>query len=103
MLPAYFNRGLVWQSKGELDHAIADFSEAIRLDPKDAPAYNNRGHVRKLKAEFDQALADYDAAIGLDPRDPAAYNNRAWTAPPAPTPGTATDARPSRRPPAPAS
>ncbi len=31
------------EKKGEYDKAIADFTEAIRLDPKDARAYYNRG------------------------------------------------------------
>jgi tetratricopeptide (TPR) repeat protein len=32
----------VWHNKLESDRAIADFDEAIRLDPKDASAYNGR-------------------------------------------------------------
>ena len=32
---AYYNRGIAYGNKGELDKAIADFTEAIRLDPKD--------------------------------------------------------------------
>src|SRR5205823_551843 len=31
-----------WWAKKEHDKALADYSEAIRLDPKDADAYNNR-------------------------------------------------------------
>ena len=29
----YYNRGNVWQHKKEYDKAIADYNEAIRLDP----------------------------------------------------------------------
>jgi tetratricopeptide (TPR) repeat protein len=36
------NRGVAWRAKGEYDKAIADHSEAIRLDPKLAPANVNR-------------------------------------------------------------
>ncbi|MDP7204271.1 MAG: tetratricopeptide repeat protein, partial [Pirellulaceae bacterium] len=39
------NRGLARAASGLLDLAIADFSEAIRLDPQLAAAYNNRGFV----------------------------------------------------------
>ena len=31
---AYYNRGLAWKSKKEYDKALADYAEAIRLDPK---------------------------------------------------------------------
>ena len=38
----YNNRGNALRSKGDMDRAIADLTEAIRLDPKYAIAYNNR-------------------------------------------------------------
>ena len=34
---------MAWSDKKEYDKAIADYNEAIRLDPKDANAYINRG------------------------------------------------------------
>ena len=37
-LAALFNyRGVAYKAKGDLDHAIADYTEAIRLDPNYAP------------------------------------------------------------------
>ncbi|HUY36304.1 MAG TPA: tetratricopeptide repeat protein [Pirellulales bacterium] len=39
-------RALVWFEKGDLDKALADYDEAIRIDPKDALAYNNRAWLR---------------------------------------------------------
>ena len=56
--------------------AIADFSEAIRLNPKDAVAYNNRGVAYYAKSDLDRAIADFNEAIRLDPKDAIAYNNR---------------------------
>ena len=49
------------------DKAIADYGEAIRLDPKYAAAYNNRGIAWSAKSEYDMAIADYGEAIRLDP------------------------------------
>ena len=40
---AYRNRGFAYEEKGELDKAIADYTEAIRLNPKDAAAFFGRG------------------------------------------------------------
>jgi len=36
------NRGSAYKGKGEYRKAIADYSLAIRLNPKDDSAYNNR-------------------------------------------------------------
>jgi lipoprotein NlpI len=73
---AYNNRGLANIAKGDYDLAIADFSEAIRLDPKYALAYNNRCLARNNKGESDLALADCNEAIRLDPKLTSAYINR---------------------------
>jgi tetratricopeptide (TPR) repeat protein len=78
---AYNFRALAWEYKGELDRAIADFGEKLRLVPT-AVTYNNRGNVWEAKREFDRAIADFDEAIRLDPNYKIAYNNRgnAWRA-----------------------
>jgi lipoprotein NlpI len=73
---AYNNRGLAKNSNGDFDGAIADFSEAIRLDPKYARAYNNRCLARNNKGQSDLALADCNEAIRLDPKYTSAYVNR---------------------------
>ena len=71
-----------WGVKSERDRAIADYSEAIRLNPKDAVAFNNRGNLWKDKRDLDRAFADYNEAIRLNPKYSMAYNNRglAWNA-----------------------
>jgi tetratricopeptide (TPR) repeat protein len=40
----YSNRGVEHMNKGDLDRAIADYDQAIKLDPKDTSAYYNRAH-----------------------------------------------------------
>ena len=72
----YCNRGIAYRHKGEYDKAIADYTEAIRLDPKYAKAYNNRGIAYRHKGEFDKAIADYTEAIRLDPKFAVAYCGR---------------------------
>ena len=64
---AYYNRGIAWRHKGDPDRAIADYDQAIKLNPT-AAAYNNRGSAWAAKGEFDRAMADLDQAIKLDPR-----------------------------------
>ncbi|MEZ4662046.1 MAG: tetratricopeptide repeat protein [Caldilineaceae bacterium] len=65
------------QRPGELDAAIADYDQAIALNPEDATAYNNRSIARRdLPGELDAAIADYDQAIALNPQYATAYNNR---------------------------
>ena len=61
---------------GEKDRALADFTEAIRLDPKKAGPYNDRGNVYDEKGDRTRALADYAEAIRLNPNDPLPFNNR---------------------------
>jgi tetratricopeptide (TPR) repeat protein len=76
----HVGRGMAWAAKRELDRAIADFEQAIRINPKDAEAYYSRGLARKLKGDLEAAIADYDQAIQLDAKYANAYVNRgaAW-------------------------
>jgi tetratricopeptide (TPR) repeat protein len=76
--PAYNARGIIRFGKGDLDLAIADFTEAIKLDGKSSTAYDNRGVAWGREKEYAKAIADYDKAIELDPKFANAWNDRAW-------------------------
>src|ERR1700737_1543457 len=75
---AYCNRGHGLTEKRDLDRAMADYDEAIRIDPAFAPAYNSRGDAWYGKGDVDRAFADFSMAIKLDPRLAIAYGNRGF-------------------------
>jgi len=77
LVAAYNNRGMAYRGKREYDRAIADFNEAVRLNPKYALAFANRAAVHFDRNEYDRAITDLDKAINLDQRLGSAYRLRA--------------------------
>jgi tetratricopeptide (TPR) repeat protein len=72
----YARRGGAYQAQGDVNRAVADYNESMRIDPTYPSAYNNRGNVWYHKGDFDRAIADYSQAIRLDPKYGVAYANR---------------------------
>ncbi len=68
------NRGVAYRLKGELDRAIQDYGQAIKLNAKFAMAFNNRGVAYDKKGEYDHAIQDFDQAIKLKPSAEAHFN-----------------------------
>jgi tetratricopeptide (TPR) repeat protein len=73
---AFNNRALVWKDQNQLDRAIADFSEALLIDPKFFLAYVNRGETWRTQGRLEQALNDLNKAVSLDPKSPIALSYR---------------------------
>jgi tetratricopeptide (TPR) repeat protein len=59
---------VAYRAKGNNDRAIADSTQAIRLDPKYAPAYYNRGLAKRAKGDTAGGDADVATAKQLDPK-----------------------------------
>jgi len=60
--------------KGDYDRAIADFTEAIRLDPNSPVAHAVRGASFVRKGDYDRALVDLNEALRLDPKNASVHN-----------------------------
>lgn len=59
--------------QGELDIAIADYSEVIRLDPRPRWAFSSRGMVHQSKGNLAAAMRDFSQAIEINPRNSYAH------------------------------
>ncbi|MGB6535648.1 MAG: tetratricopeptide repeat protein [Xanthobacteraceae bacterium] len=57
--------------------AIADYSKAITLDPKNQQAYYDRGLAYAREGDADDAIADDSKAIALGDNDAVVFYNRA--------------------------
>lgn len=67
MLPSgYANRGREKLLAGDLENAISDLTEAIRLDPNTASHYEDRAKAYSEKGDHSKAIADYTTAMGLE-------------------------------------
>ena len=65
----FARQGYTYFKNEEHDKAIAAFTEAIRLEPKNTSHYSGRGKAHDSKREHEQALADYTRAIHLAPEE----------------------------------
>src|SRR5256886_3333130 len=62
---SYQNRGASKQALGDIDGALADINEAIRVDPALPQPLTNRAVIWRAKGDFDRAIADATEAIHL--------------------------------------
>ncbi|EEF60837.1 tetratricopeptide repeat protein [Pedosphaera parvula] len=69
-------RGDSYNKKGDIENAINDYTEAIRLSPGEYILYFKRAYNYDLQKDFDKAITDYTEAIRLEPREAGLYFNR---------------------------
>ncbi|XHX78153.1 MAG: tetratricopeptide repeat protein [Stenomitos frigidus ULC029] len=75
---AYFNRASTRYDLGDRPGAIADYTEVLRIAPRDDVAYNNRGLARYDKNDRYGAMADFEQAVQHNPENFIAYCNRGF-------------------------
>ncbi|MDH8324173.1 tetratricopeptide repeat protein, partial [Klebsiella pneumoniae] len=72
---AYYNRAHTYALKQERERAIADYDQAISLQPLFSDAYVNRAVLHLMLRNFKAALSDLDTAIRINPKDVTALTN----------------------------
>ncbi|GBG29825.1 Small glutamine-rich tetratricopeptide repeat-containing protein beta [Hondaea fermentalgiana] len=75
---AHFCKAFAEAHLGRDEHALADYTAAIRAMPHNGPAYFNRSEMHARLGNYKAAIADLDAAIVRDAAHSAEYlGNRA--------------------------
>jgi tetratricopeptide (TPR) repeat protein len=71
---AFAKSGDAHAKNGDMDRAIADYDQAIQLNPNCVDAYFNRGSAYREKGDLDRAIADFNQVIlRQNPEDASAY------------------------------
>ena len=70
----YHNRAIELRRDGDYDRAIADYSQAVRLEPEFTGAYAGRGLAHEGKGEIEKAKTDYRKALAVAPK----YDDGQW-------------------------
>ena len=73
---AYFRRGLLHLTTGQLEKSLEDSKKVIHLEPQWGYGYWLRGAAYGASGKLDQAFTDYEEAIRLDPELGQAYFGR---------------------------
>jgi Tfp pilus assembly protein PilF len=74
----HFQQAYALHGNGQWDEAVAEYRQAIALDPRLAPGHNNLGAILcDHQRDYDGAIACFTTAIALNPREAWAHYNLA--------------------------
>jgi len=73
---SYYGRGIALVKLKEYKASIADFTEAIRLNPEDASYWKNRGSSKMAIKDYSGAIKDYTQVLRVMPGDGSIYKLR---------------------------
>ena len=72
----YYSSGTKKYNCGQYEEAIADYDQAILLNPENPLIYYARGAAKYELNQYEEAIADYNQAILLNPENPLIYRAR---------------------------
>jgi tetratricopeptide (TPR) repeat protein len=75
---AYQHRAFAAASQQKYQDAIADLSEALKINPQNPRTYEQRAAMEMNTKEYDKALADYSQAIKFHPDEISNYLYRGY-------------------------
>ena len=73
-----YDSGIEKYVQGNYQGAIADFNQAIEINPQYANACYNRGLAKYDLKHYQGAISDYTKAIEINPQFADAFNNRGY-------------------------
>jgi tetratricopeptide (TPR) repeat protein len=76
---AYYELGIIFVSKGEIDSAMAYFRRATEILPEYPDAWTNLALAYDYKKRYDAALGAFKKSLDLDPENPYALYNLGLT------------------------
>ncbi len=71
----HYNYALALHGANRLDEAIAEYEQALRLNPRVPQIHNNLGISLMKRRRLSDAIRRFEEAIRLDPRFASAHNN----------------------------
>jgi len=72
---AHYNLGVVLNSSGRLEAAVASYRRALKIKPGSAETHNNLGNTLKDLGRLDDAVASYRRSLKIKPDSADAHNN----------------------------
>lgn len=75
---AHCNLGSLLAGQGQFDEALAEFQQALSIDPYNGTTHCNLGNLLASRGQFEDALAHYRRAVKIQPAFPMARCKLAW-------------------------
>ena len=74
----YVYRGLAYWQLGQIDRALEDDEQAIRLNPSNIGAFVGRARVHAEQGQFDRVIEDCNRVVQIDPKNVVGFAVRGF-------------------------